>query len=200
MTTKITTKYTARGIDSVTKFKQENEMNRKISMANKRLTRLENNNLVNTSAYQNWLKYKDGERFSVKGKNYRELQKELKSLDLFLKNESSLVREANKQLKDIARLVGHKVTSVKQLSGELSNLFRLFDKVEEYLRNVEYMASAIGYQKIWEITNNYLQTRKIDLTDNVENLEPMVEEISKMIALNQTDEIIKDFGNLWGDL
>ena len=81
------------------------EIQRKANIAHKRLKRLEKNNLTELPAYQQWVK--DGQvRFGVRGKDYNELQAELARLNRFLDSKTSLVKEANKHLKEVANMTG----------------------------------------------------------------------------------------------
>jgi len=157
------------------------EIRRKAKIAHKRLKRLEQNNLTNLPAYQQWVK--DGKvRFGVKGKSYNELQVELARLNRFLDSKTSLVRKANEYLKEIADLTGVEYKSVKELPNKLENFFRISEKVEEYLRNVEGSASAIGYHKIWEVVNEVVETEKIDLEQTEGELtDEMIRKIDELL-------------------
>lgn len=157
------------------------EIQRKAKIAHKRLKRLEQNNLTNLPAYQQWVK--DGKvRFGVKGKSYNELQAELARLNRFLDSKTSLVRNANKYLKEIADLTGVEYKSVKELPNKLENFFRISEKVEEYLRNVEGSASAIGYHKIWEVVNEVVETEKIVLDQTEGELtDEMIRKIDELL-------------------
>ena len=155
--------------------KLKKEIQRKANIAHKRLKRLEKNNLTELPAYKQWVK--DGKvRFGVKGKNYNELQAELARLNRFLDSKTSLVREANKYLKEIAKMTGVKYKSVKELPDKLSNFFRITEKVEEYLRNVEGYASAIGYHKIWEVVNEVVKMEGRELSGSEEEMEAIIQD------------------------
>lgn len=156
--------YTAKGIYKDSPIKKiKREISKKASMANKRLKRLEENGLTKLPAYQEWVTNGGGVKFSVKGKTYNELQKELSRVNRFINSKTSLVREANKHLKDIAKMTGINYDSVKQLPKLTETFFELSSKVEQYLRNVEGSASAIGYQKIWTVINEYVESEQIAL-------------------------------------
>ena len=160
--------------DLVKKLKAE--IQKKANIAHKRLARLERNNLTELPAYQQWVK--EGKvRFGVKGKNYNELQAELARLNRFLNSKTSLVRQANKYLKEIARLTDVEYKSVKELPNKLRDFFRLSEKVEEYLRNVEGTASAIGYHKIWEVVNEVVKMEKGELGQSNEELDRLLTKI-----------------------
>lgn len=156
--------------------KLKTEIQKKANIAHKRLARLEKNNLTELPAYQQWVK--EGKvRFGVKGKNYNELQAELARLNRFLDSKTSLVRQANKYLKEIARLTDVEYKSVKELPNKLRDFFRLSEKVEEYLRNVEGTASAIGYHKIWEVVNEVVKMEKGELGQSNEELDRLLTKI-----------------------
>ena len=175
------------------------EVSRKASIANKRLARLERNNLTNLPAYQMWLGYKGGVKFSVKGKDYNELQMELARVNAFLNAKTSLVREANKYLKEIAAMTGIKYNSVKELPVLTKNFFELASKIEQYLRNVEGSASAIGYQKIWEIINKYVEDENAELLKGVSDMESAIPLIAEMIQIDHMDFYQVDIGS-WMDV
>ena len=170
------------------------EIQRKANVAHKRLKRLEKNNLTDLPAYQQWVK--DGQvRFGVRGKTYNELQAELARLNRFLDSKTSLVREANKYMKDIANMTGMKYGSVKELPDKLSNFFRLAEKAEEYLRNVEGSASAIGYHKIWEVVNEVVETEEIDLGGSFEDVERLLPQLIEALDYEESAEIL--LGSDW---
>jgi hypothetical protein len=175
------------------------EVSRKASMANKRLARLERNNLTHLPAYQKWLDYKGGVKFSVKGKDYNELQKELARVNAFLNAKTSLVRQANKYLKEIAAMTGIKYKSVKELPALTKNFFELASKIEQYLRNVEGSASAIGYQKIWEVINKYVKEENSELLKGVSDMESAIPIIAEMIQIEHMDFYQVEIGS-WIDV
>lgn len=145
------------------------EISKKASMANKRLNRLEKNNLTQQSAYTKWLEG-GGERFSVKGKDYNQLQQELARVNRFINNQTSLVRGANAQMKEIAKLTNVSYSKVSELPDKLSTFFELASKVEQYLRTIEDSASAIGYTKIWEVVSEYVEKGVTDIDDILSEL------------------------------
>lgn len=171
------------------------EVSRKSSMANKRLVRLENNNLTNLPAYKQWKDYKGGIKFSVKGKSYNELQKEMARLDNFLNNKTSLVRQANKILKDVAENTGIKYNSVKELQLKTKRFFELASKTEQYLRNVEGSASAIGYQKIWEVINQYVKDSKTELNSTEFDMEQALEKITELTSYENVEKGWEGYGS-----
>lgn len=175
------------------------EVSRKASMANKRLARLERNNLTHLPAYQMWLDYKGGVKFSVKGKDYNELQMELARVNAFLNAKTSLVRQANKYLKEIAAMTGIKYKSVKELPALTKNFFELASKIEQYLRNVEGSASAIGYQKIWEVINKYVKEENSELLKGVSDMESAIPIIAEMIQIEHMDFYQVEIGS-WMDV
>lgn len=139
---------------------------KKMSMANKRLRRLEKNGLTDSPAYQSAIRNGKAQ-FSVKGKSYNELQQEVAAMDRFINSQTSTVRGLNKVLKDMAKNTGIKYRTMKELKAKASKFFELSSKVEQYLRTVHDMASAIGYQKIWEQVNKYIndKSKQLDLSE-----------------------------------
>ena len=172
--------------EQVNKIKKE--LRRKASMANKRLKRLESNNLTELPAYKQWREYGGGKKFSSAGKDYNQLQAELARVDRFIDSRTSLVRDANKYMKDIATITGAKYDKVSDLPKVLNNFFQLASKVEQYLRQVEGSASAIGYQKIWDTINKYTQEQDIDLKDVNKVAESMIENIGYGSLYEEIDD------------
>ena len=157
------------------------EVSKLASMANKRIERLEKSDLTSSPAYQRLLR--DGNlKFSVKGKSHNELQRELSKLKSFLLAETSTVRGVNGVLKDIAKNTGIKYKNLKDLRNKADKFFELSSKVEQYLRSVEDIASAIGYQKIWEAVNEYVKKERIDLGNADNNIDNMVEMVTSALT------------------
>ena len=173
--------------------KLKKELRRKVAIANKRLTRLEKNDLTKLPAYRQWREYGGGKKFSSAGSDYNELQSELARVDRFINARTSLVRDSHKYLKDIADMTNMKYNRVSELSGKLSNFFEVTNKVEQYLRQVEGSASAIGYQKIWEVVNEYTEEQNVDLNDVDEIVASMVEELGYIQIFEYSD-------NLWDEI
>lgn len=178
------------------------EVQRKASIANKRLERLERNNLTMLPAYRSWLEYGGGVRFSVAGKDYNELQAELARVNAFLDNKTSLVRGANKYLKEIAQMTGVKYKRVSELPEKLSKFFELASKVEQYLRLTEQSASAIGYHKIWEVINKYVEDERRELAKTFDDVEDMVPKIANAISSSLSAEMVEDMKKwrLWDEI
>ena len=144
------------------------EASKVISMANKRLARLEKSNLTDSPAYSKYVDNNEMPRFSVRGLSHNDLQREMSKVKKFVQAKTSTVRGINITLKEMANNTGTKYKNLKELRSKASSFFTLASKVEQYLRNVEDVASAIGYQKIWEAINQYVKSEKTDF-DEVEN-------------------------------
>lgn len=156
------------------------EITKLASMANKRLQRLENANLESSPAYKKWVS--DGAvKFSVKGKDHNQLQRELSRLQTFINAETSTVRGANNTLKEMAKNTGIKYKNLTDLRQKADKFFELSSKVEQYLRTVDDIASAIGYQKIWEAINTYTKESKTDLANSETDIDSLVETVTKML-------------------
>lgn len=167
------------------------EASRLVSLANKRLIRLEDNKLTDTPAYKNLIG-EDGKkpRFSIRGKDYNELQKEVAKMNRFINAQTSTVRGANNVLKDMAKNTGIKYKNLKELRSKASQFFELASKVEQYLRTVDDMASAIGYQKIWEAVNKYVKQIDREFDSGEMDLDKAIYEISEAIKEYETKEYI----------
>lgn len=152
-----------------------------MSVANKRIDRLEKNELTDSPAYQKYIT-EVGAKFSVKGLSHNELQSLVAKLKNFMESETSTVRGLNNVLKNMAKATGIKYDNMKDLQSKAKGFFELSSKVEQYLRNVEDIASAIGYQKIWEAVNQYVQTEKIDLSDSENDIEHLSEVVGGLIS------------------
>ena len=164
------------------------EVSRKASMANKRLVRLENNNLTSSPAYQKWVDYQGGVKFSVRGKDYNQLQQELARVNQFIEAKTSTVRGLNKVLKEMAENTGIQYGSVKELQSKSKNFFALADKIKECLRQTEGSASAIGYQPVWQAINEYVQQEKIDLGDSELEIDGLVDKIAKLTSYEKVEQ------------
>ena len=165
--------------ERMTQFREE--ARRKVSLANKRIRRLEEKGLTDTPAYRGLVR--SGEpRFSVRGKDFNQLQAEVSRMDRFIRANTSTIRGANNTLKEMAKITKIKYKDMKDLQEKSNKFFELSDKIEQYLRTVHDMASAIGYQKIWESINVYIQESKVDLTDGEQAIDEMIENITKAIV------------------
>lgn len=168
------------------------EISKLASMANKRLQRLENANLESSPSYKKWVA--DGQvKFGVKGKSHNDLQRELSRLQNFINAETSTVRGANNVLKEMAKNTGIKFKNLTDLRSKADKFFELSSKVEQYLRTVDDIASAIGYQKIWEAINTYVKDANVDLTNSETDIDALTETVSKMLnGTNNMTELEND--------
>jgi DNA repair ATPase RecN len=148
------------------------EVSRMASMANKRLNRLENNNLTMLPAYQEW-EQNGSIRFSVKGKDYNQLQAEFWRLKNFLDDRTSTVREANAFLREMAENTGIKYNGLEDLKNKSARFFELAEKIREYNQAIGQAAQALDYQKIWQQINTAVQQDALDLSEAVSSDEQL---------------------------
>ena len=132
------------------------EVSRMASMANKRLKRLETNELTHLPAYKSWEEH-GAIRFSVKGKTHQQLQSEYWRLKNFLDAKTSTVRSANNFLKEMAQNTGIKYNGLADLKAKSQQFFELADKIKQYYKNAEQSALALDYQKIWQQINEQIK-------------------------------------------
>lgn len=161
------------------------EVSRKAAMANKRIERLEKADAKDSPAYKRYVK-EGSVRFGVRGKNQKELQKEVARLDKFLNSQTSTIRGLNANLKEIAKTTGIKYKKVSELRQLTAKFFDLTSKIQQYLRIVDDMASAIGYQEIWEAINQYTQENKINLAEGEDKLDEMLKAITNAITTRES--------------
>lgn len=160
------------------------EVSRLASLANKRIQRLEDAKLTDSPAYQKWVE-NGGVKFGVKGKTYNQLQSEMARLNRFINAQTSTIRGINSNLKEMAANTGIKYGTLKELRSKAAKFFELSSKVEQYLRTVNDMASAIGYNKIWEVINEYVEREKIDLSEAENNIDELSKMVSELIVQQQ---------------
>ena len=156
------------------------EASRLASMANKRVARLEANDLKDAPAYRGYIE--SGGKFSVKGKTYNELQVEVARMRTFINANTSTIKGINKYLKGIADNTKLKYTNMKDLRAKAPKFFELSEKVKQYLNNLDDIASNLGYQKIWEAVNVYVANAKVDLAGAELDIDQLTEKIGMAIS------------------
>ena len=188
----------AKGIitkDNVKDIKKE--MSKLASMANKRISRLEKAGLENTPSYQKWIK-EGALKFGVKGKDHNQLQKELTRLKGFINSETSTIKGVNNVLKEMAQNTGISYKNLTELRSKSGKFFELSSKVEQYIRSVDDIASAIGYQKIWQAINTYTKDAKVNLANAETDIDSMIEKISELlVAQNSSNQYQNESSEWW---
>ena len=119
-------------------------------IANKRLDRLEKNELTSSPAYQKW-EQNGSHRFSVSGKSYSEVQSEYWRVKDFLEMRTSSVTGTKEVLQEIATNIGWGKIDFNDIAStqeQLSNFFSMADTVSQYLESVDESAAALDYQEI----------------------------------------------------
>lgn len=164
------------------RIKQERaEARRKVSVANKRIRRLENKGLEQNPAYEWLVDKRGGKHFSVKGLTHNELMREMAQMDRFLNMKTSTVRGMNSVLKEMANNTGITYKNLAELQANSKTFFDLASKVEQYLDNVEDRWGAINYKQTWEAINKYLQDQRQNLKDIEGSVESVVENVIKTL-------------------
>ena len=177
--------------DKERKYRQE--ASRKVSMANKRLKRLEEQNLTMSPSYKKWLD-EGGQKFGVKGKTTQEVRAEVARLNKFLNQTTSTVRGTKKYLTNIASQVGIKnYDSYQSLNNQLKTFFEVSDRVREYLKNSKEIAVSIGYKKIWEEVNEYAETVGKDFASLNKDIVEIASSITHANAYSKLDDLTDDF-------
>ena len=148
------------------------EVSRMASMANKRIDRLERNNLTMLPAYQAW-ESNGSIRFSVKGKSYEETQAEYWRLKKFLDDRTSTVKQANDFLREMAENTGIQYNGLEDLKTKSAKFFELADLIKQYNQSINQSAQALDYQKIWQDINTYVLDTDADLAAAVSSEEQL---------------------------
>lgn len=173
------------------------QASRDAAKANKRIKRLEEQGLTDSPAYQALIR--DGEpKFSVRGKTHNELQREVSRLNRFLNAKTSTVTGVKDTLKEIADNTGIQYQDFKELKAKSAKFFTLASKVEQYLRTVDDMASAIGYQKIWEQINTYVKQGRMSLDGSESDIDMMIEVVANALKTYETPIEMKN--TIWFEL
>ena len=173
--------------------KYRQEASRKVSMANKRLKRLEEQNLTMSPSYKKWLD-EGGQKFGVKGKTTQEVKAEVARLNKFLNQTTSTVRGTKKYVTNIASQVGIKnYDSYQSLNDQLKDFFEVSDRVREYLKNSKEIAVSIGYKKIWEEVNEYAETVGKDFASLNKDIVEIASSITHANAYSKLDDLTDDF-------
>jgi len=180
--------------------KYKAEVSRKASMANKRLKRLEKNDLTNLPAYRNWLDYKGGVKFSVKGKSHNELVAEMARLDHFINAKTSTVRGANTTLKQIASSTNISYKRVGELNVKLSKFFNLYNKVDQYLKNSLQIANAVGSDTVMQVVSDYVKDQEQTIQAGMTDYNDMVESIAQVLSTKYIEQAENDFADDFTDL
>ena len=166
------------------------EVSRKASLANKRLARLEKNNLEDSPAYKKFME-SGGNKFSIRGKTGTELSKELIKIDNFINMKTSTVKGLNKVLRDTADRVGVTYKDMKQLQAYSSRFFELYNKSLQYLDTVEKMGHAFDSTEIMETVKQVVEQEKIDLVESGQAIDEMVQRVTDMLTdIDNHDELL----------
>lgn len=151
---------------------KRNQLARQVSrlaqMANKRMSRLEKNNLDMVNAFKIWEK-QGKPHYSVKGKSYNELQSEYWKIKKVLDDSTSTVKGANDYLKRMANNIGFRGMTLNEIKQNITGYWKVFSKVQQYLSTIENEGYNIGSPRIQEMISNYVKTSKRDL-NTVEEL------------------------------
>lgn len=188
---KVTKKNTKVLTDAERKYRQE--ASRKVSMANKRLQRMENQNLKMSPAYKKWVE-DGGQKFGIKGKSNNEVKAEVARLNKFLNQTTSTVKGTKKYLTNVANQVGVKQwDSFEDLGNQLQGFFDVSDKVQEYLRNSKEVSVSIGYKKVWEEVNEYAESMGEEFSLLDKDVAEIAENVVQANAVNRLDNLMNSF-------
>ncbi len=173
--------------------KYRQEASRKVSMANKRLKRMEEQNLTMSPAYKKWLD-EGGQKFGIRGKSTQEVRAEVARLNKFLNLTTSTVRGTKKYLTNVAEQVGiTNYNSFQSLNSQLKDFFEVSERVREYLKNSKEVSVSIGYKKIWEQVNEYAETVGKEFNSLNQDIVEIAKSITQANAYNKLDNLTDEF-------
>lgn len=171
------------------------EASRLVSMANKRLKRLEDQNLLESPSYKKWVD-DGGQKFGIRGKSMEEVKQEVARLNDFLKKQTSTVTGAKQYFKNVADKVGIKdFNDFPDLQRKLNNFFETTAKVKEYLQNSKEIGVSIGYQKVWEEVANYVQemNREVEMTE--QDVLKIADKLAQSAGYGEVDKMLDSWLN-----
>lgn len=165
------------------------EVSRMAQMINKRMVRLERNNLQMVSAYKEWER-QGKPHYGVKGKSYNELQSEYWKLKKIIDDITSTVTGANNYLKDMGKRLGFgdnfKKSQMEDLKANLNGYWRLYHRIEEYVSSLQGEGYNIGSPRIQEMITNYIKENNANLR-TIDELNSALE-----VIVNQVNEYIQN--------
>lgn len=184
---------------------KRNQLARQVSrlaqMANKRMSRLEKNNLDMVNAFKIW-ESQGKPHYSVKGKSYNELQSEYWKIKKVLDDSTSTVKGANDYLKRMASNIGFRGMTLNEIKQNITGYWKVFSKVQQYLSTIENEGYNIGSPRIQEMISNYVKTSKrtLNTVEELNNaLNSVLVEVAQYAQLpEELTRVVID--NVWFEL
>ena len=128
MSMKVNIKVTTTGNLTQKEKELRKEARKLVSLANKRLKRIEKQGLIESPAYKKFIE-DGGQKFGIRGKNTEEVKQEIARMNDFIKKQTSTVTGTKKYLDNVAKSVGIvKFDNYKDLQNQLNTFFRGVDK------------------------------------------------------------------------
>lgn len=186
------------------------EVSRKAAIANKRIKRLEEKGMTSSPAYQKWL-LDGGQKFSVRGKSYNEVQAELARINKYLDSATSSITGAKKVVKQMMDNIGvrdknFKKKNFEQIQQETKKFFEIASQIEQYMRTVEDRASSLGYQKIWEAINKYTKDVDNEILSSERDVSSISSDVIKALKEIENSDVNEKIRgenysyNIWAEL
>ncbi|AXQ65935.1 MAG: hypothetical protein [Podoviridae sp. ctdc61] len=150
------------------------------SKANKRVRRLEKNGFTDQSAYRTYVE--SGGKFSVKGKNEKEILAELERVKKFLGDESSTVSGINKQAESVAKRLNIKYKTFKELREKNQAIFKLLPKITEYMKMSSNTYTEYDSDQVIDEVTDYVDEVMAQLKDGETlDIEQAIQDIEQRI-------------------
>lgn len=175
--------------------KLRQEASRLVSMANRRIKRLEEQDLLKSPAYIQYVE-NGKQKFGIRGKNTEQVKQEIAKMEHFLNMKTSRVAGTKDYLKNVANSVHiSQWYNMKDLQNKLNSFFVAVEKLRDYMLNSKEYSVAIGYAKLHEIVGEYVEEKGLEIDKIEDNLIEMADKISEAIGYGEVDSLLDEMMN-----
>lgn len=174
------------------------------SAVNKRLARIEQAGLTEDSIYRNLreqglINDKGQVRFSVKGKNWQELQTQYYQMLRVLNAKTGSVKSIREHAKSLAKTIGFSFTKNGfTLNAQLTDFFRVYRVLEDYYDKVQKSAIAMDYRRLFRAIEKSLSIEKSSiggLRNDTKSLERIMNNALKEIGTAYAEDTLDSLAN-----
>ncbi len=174
------------------------------SAVNKRLARIEEAGLTEYSIYRNLreqglVNAKGQIRFSVKGKNWQELQTQYYQMMRVLNAKTGSVKAIRQHTKDLAKSIGFKFSrNGISMQAQLKDFFHVYRLLEDYYDKVQKQGIAMDYRRLFRAIEKALSIEKSaigNLASDTESLKNIIETSLKEIGTAYVEDTLESLTN-----
>lgn len=192
---RVTTKATSNLSSLTAEERQERaEARRLVSAANKRIRRLEEQDLGQSSpAYRSRIKNGDP-YFSVKGKSMKEVRRLTHEMENFMNMSTSTLRGAKENVTKIANRINitKNMNDMNALINDVNEFFETVDIVREYLENTKEIGTSIGYAEIWDVVSEQIEEMGGELGESIDEVSEAAIQTLMAATDNTTREALEE--------